>query len=180
MIGDVAGHDRQAAAQMGHLRIAARMLSGRVRGPAALIGSLRRGWRSLEMDRMATALFCQLDLATGDLVVASAGHPAPLVVTKDGAAFLPVKPSTPLGGPRSRVLEWRGVLGEEEALLLYTDGVIHDRDRLVGVDDALSRLVTLASTCSPDPAVLCERVQSAMGSDRSDDVALLSLVRTPV
>lgn len=179
MLGDVAGHDREAAGQMGNLRVAARALIGHVSRPSTLIGALRKAWERLEIDRMATAVFCRLALDSGTLSVSSAGHFAPLVVSDGNAVFLPVKASTPLGGPPARVLEWQGELALGEALLLFSDGVIQDRERLLGVDEALDQLLTFASACPPVPALLCDRVQSALGSDRSDDVALLSIVRSP-
>jgi serine/threonine-protein kinase RsbW len=178
MVGDVAGHDRQAAAQMGHLRVAARLLTGQVRQPGAIVRWLRRSWDRIEMDRLATAVFCKLDLRSGDLDIASAGHPAPVLVTQVGAAFLPVKPSPPLGGPRSRAYEWHGKLALNEALLLYSDGVLQDRDRRLSVDDAMEQLLSVVATCPPEPEELCRRVLAAMGSDRSDDVALLSIARS--
>jgi GAF domain-containing protein len=179
MLGDVAGHDRQAAGQMGNLRVAARTLVGHVKSPSALISALRAAWERLEIDRIATAVFCQLETSSGALRVASAGHLAPILVKSGTAEFLPVKPSTPLGGPAAAVVEWSGELAAGEALLLYSDGVIQDRERLLGVNEALSQLLTLATACPPEPAELCDRVQSAMGSDRSDDVALLSILRSP-
>lgn len=178
MVGDVAGHDRQAAAQMGHLRVAARLLSGQVRRPATMVRWLRRSWERIEMDRMATAVFCKVDVKSGDIDIASAGHPAPVIVRPGEAAFLPVRPSPPLGGPRSRTYEWHGKLAYNEALLLYTDGVLQDRDRRLSVDEAMEQLISVVSACPPDPDELCRRVQTALGSDRSDDVALLSFARS--
>ena len=56
LIGDVAGHDRQAAAVMGQLRSATRVLVGQVSDPAELIGALQQSWGLLGFDRIATAL----------------------------------------------------------------------------------------------------------------------------
>jgi serine/threonine-protein kinase RsbW len=176
LIGDVAGHDREAAAMMGHLRSVARALVGQVRRPSSLIRALQRSWSVLDFDRIATALFCRLDPVTGELRIASAGHPAPLLVSADGARFVPVVPAPPFGGPRSRVPEWRGILPRGDLLLLYTDGVIQDRDRQLTVDEGMSLLATVAASCAPDPDAVCDVVLATLGADRADDVALLSVL----
>jgi serine phosphatase RsbU (regulator of sigma subunit) len=177
LIGDVAGHDREAAAMMGHLRSVARALIGQVRRPGSLVSALQRSWSVLEFDRIATALFCRLDPVTGELLMASAGHPAPLLVSAGGASFVPVEPAPPFGGPRSRPREWKGILPSGDLLLLYTDGVIQDRDRQLTVDEGMSRLAEVATSCPRQPGAVCDVVLARLGADRSDDVALLSVMR---
>jgi GAF domain-containing protein len=177
MIGDVAGHDRVAAGMMGQLRSAARMLIAQSYTPAEIIETLQGGWEILGFDRMATAIFGLLHIGTGALVLASAGHHPPLVIEASRAHFVPVSPSPPLGveGPCSS--EWKGVLGPNQVLLLYTDGTIDERR--MGTQAALH---TLASTVSDgdariDLAALCDRVVDQLSPDRVDDVALLALRR---
>ena len=124
MIGDVAGHDRDAAAAMGQLRSAARALAGQVREPAALIGALQWSWDLLGFERMATAIFGRLDQNSGDLILASAGHHPPLLISPGSAEFVPVRPSPPLGAPAAEAVDWIGHLAPGQVLLLYTDGVL--------------------------------------------------------
>jgi hypothetical protein len=172
MIGDVAGHDQDAAAMMGQLRSAARALAGRVRSPASLIEELQWSWEMLGFDRIATALFGRLDQKNGDLILASAGHHPPLVLTAGGCRFLPVLPSAPLGAPATVAVNWEGRLARGDTLLLYTDGALDDGPR----DGAgMARLARVASTGDNHPSAVCERVVSALPINRSDDVALLAL-----
>jgi serine/threonine-protein kinase RsbW len=172
MIGDVAGHDQDAAAMMGQLRSAARALAGRVHSPASLVKELQWSWDILGFDRIATALFGRLDQRNGDLILASAGHHPPLVITPGGSRFLPVLPSAALGAPATVAVNWEGRLRKGDTLLLYTDGALDDGTRDGG---GIGRLARVASSGDNHPSAVCERVVSALPANRSDDVALLAL-----
>lgn len=172
-IGDVAGHDRQAAASMGRLRSVARALAGQVGSPGELVDALRQSWDLVDFDRIATALFGQFDPATGAMVMASAGHYPPLLVGPEGATFLAVPPSTPLGAPATAVRQWSGTLTSDHVLVLYTDGAIDER--FSGSAASMTRMADAASTGPMDPVSVCQRVVDLLDEDRIDDVALLAL-----
>ena len=175
VIGDVAGHDMQAAAVMGKVRTAVRVLANQATGPGHFLEMLRHGWDDLELERIATLLVAHVDTATGALRMVSAGHPPPLLVGRRGARFLDVKPTTPLGAPRSAIQEWRGLLAREETLLLYTDGLIEDRHR--SFEDGAARLAAVAFG-GRDPETLCDQVLATMVEDEhhhDDDIALIAL-----
>jgi GAF domain-containing protein len=176
-IGDVAGHDRHAAALMGQLRSAYRALTGQVSSPAELISALRRSWELLDIDRITTALFAQLDRRNGELVMASAGHYPPLLIGAGKTQFLPVPPSTPLGAPAVPVHQWSGTLGQGEVLLLYTDGAIDER--YAGSTASMERLAEVASDGDLDPTSVCKRVVEHLDEERIDDVALLAVSLDP-
>jgi serine phosphatase RsbU (regulator of sigma subunit) len=177
MIGDVAGHDRDAAAAMGQLRSAARALSGQVHSPAALVAALQWSWDLLGIDRIATALFGRLDQNPGsnhgDLVLASAGHPPPLLIEAHARQYLPVSPAAPLGAPPTAAKNWTGRLEKGDVLLLYTDGALDERHG--GMAEAMERLAGAATAGDPDPESVCQRIVDMVSSDRTDDIALLSL-----
>ena len=173
MIGDVAGHNRDAAAAMGQLRSAARALSGQVRSPAALIDALQWSWDLLGFDRISTAIFGRLDQSNGDLVMASAGHHPPLLIEAGSAHFLPVPPSPPLGAPSSRASNWEGRLERGQVLLLYTDGVLDERS--LDGSGGMEQLARVAAGGDPQPQSVCERVARMLPSRRSDDVTLMAL-----
>lgn len=176
-IGDVAGHDREAAALMGQFRSAARALAAQVSGPAELIETLRWSWDMLGFDRLTTALFGTVDPRTGDLVIASAGHYPPLLVSPTAANFVPVAPSEPLGMRSTRPgssAEWRGQMGDDHVLLLYTDGAIDERD--AGPEASMQQMI--AAALAGDTGNLesvCERIVRTLPLERIDDVALLAI-----
>jgi len=177
VIGDVAGHDMQAAAIMGKVRTAVRVLASQATGPGHFIEMLRRGWDNLELERMATLLVAHADARSGLLRIASAGHPPPLHVAGVNTRFLDVKPTTPLGAPRSPVQEWRGTLEPGAALLLFTDGLVESRHR--SFEDGARELRRAASGQNL-PEELCDQVLREMVLDElhhDDDIALVALAR---
>lgn len=75
-------------------------------------------------DRFATAVCGVIDTTTGWVRLASAGHPAPVLVDAAGAARHVEAGDGPLLGvfPEAEFTERRMLLGAGEALLLYSDG----------------------------------------------------------
>ena len=93
------GTIRGAAATMGQLRSAVRVLAAQADGPAELIGALRSSWDYLGFERIASALFGELDVSSGEVRMASAGHYPPLLIDDGTVRVLDVRPEPPLGGP---------------------------------------------------------------------------------
>jgi len=178
-VGDVVGHDITAAATMGQLRSVYRSLLVEGPAPAAVINRLQASWPLLGLRRMATALFATLDLPSGLLHVASAGHPPPLVIADGRPEYLPVQPSRMLGAPPAPAVEWTGVLPPGATLVLFTDGLVESRTS--DIDAGLARLHAAAGRAAvTDPDELCDRLLSDLaGTHRADDIALLALTRDP-
>ena len=128
---------------------------------------------------MATALFAELNPATGQLRVASAGHLPPLLLTNGHAELLPVQPSRLLGAPPAPApaLEWAGLVPVGSTLVLFTDGLVESRS--ADIDEGLAGLLAAASASgTSDPDLLCDRLlEQLTGAHRADDIALLALTR---
>jgi PAS domain S-box-containing protein len=176
-VGDVVGHDITAAATMGQLRSVYRSLLVEGPAPSTVIDRLQASWPLLGLHRMATALFATLDLPSGVLHVASAGHPAPLLIVDGQAEYLPVVPSRMLGAPPACAVEWTGVVPPGGTLVLFTDGLVETRHS--DIDEGLARLRAAAGgSATTDPDELCDRLLSDLaGTHRADDIALLALTR---
>jgi len=176
-VGDVVGHDITAAATMGQLRSVYRSLLVEGPAPTAVIDRLQASWPLLGLQRMATALFATLDLPTGLLHVASAGHPPPLLICDGRAEYLPVVPSRMLGAPPAPAVEWSGVVPRGATLVLFTDGLVESRTS--DIDAGLARLKAAAErSATTDPDELCDRLLADLaGTHRADDIALLALTR---
>ena len=179
-VGDVVGHDITAAATMGQLNSVYRALLVDRPAPSAMIDRLQASWSLLGLQRMATALFATLDPGTGQLRIASAGHPPPLLLSAGFAEFLPVSPSRMLGAPPAPApaLEWAGVLSVGSTLVLFTDGLVESRS--ADIDEGLAHLLAAVEAAdTTDPDELCDRLLAVMtGAHRADDIALLVLTRT--
>ena len=172
MIGDVEGHDRGAAALMGQFRSVARMLASQGKGPADLVDELQASWKLMDFDRIATALFGQIEPSSGDLIMASAGHYPPLLIAEGVAEFLPIVPTPPLGSVDKPAVPWFGTLETGQILLLFTDGVISERT--MGVDPSMARLAQVAVQGAITIEAVCDRVVASR-AEHEDDIALLAL-----
>jgi serine phosphatase RsbU (regulator of sigma subunit) len=158
---------------MGHLRSAARTLVGQVDSPAELIAALQGSWGLLEFDRIATGLFGVLNPSTGQLVLASAGHYPPLLVRDASSGYVDVSPGVPLGSHGKAAVDVRVTLEDGDLLLLYTDGVIDERE--AGIEEAMNTLIKASEGDDMHPIAVCERIVAMLPPSRSDDVALLAL-----
>ena len=100
VVGDVVGRGLGAATAMGQLRSAVRALSEPGSSPAAVLERLDRFVEQVPAAPMATVAYAELDLATGLVRLACAGHPPPLLVPRSAPPrLLWGGRSTPLGVP---------------------------------------------------------------------------------
>ena len=184
VIGDVAGHDIDAAAAMGQLRTMLRMAGhDAVRSAGEVLATVDRACATFGFDVFATALVAQVGPASADetgraVRWVSAGHPPPLLLTPGGAVHvLDDRPGLPLGVAPDRARPEHSVtLPVGGTLLLYTDGLIESRGH--DLDHGLARLTGLLAD-SPDLDLerLCERIVRELlpASGADDDVALIAV-----
>ncbi|MFG3509376.1 SpoIIE family protein phosphatase [Streptomyces sp. NPDC047821] len=178
VIGDVMGHGIHAAAVMGQLRTAVRTLARHDIPPARMLLSLDAAVADLGENEMATCVYAIHDPATGECLIARAGHPPPAVADAHGTiTFLDGPPGTPLGtGVRDFRTERVG-LGPGSVLVLYTDGLIEARDR--DLDQGMDLLARSLLHLDHPLDEICDRVLGRMlPVAAQDDVAVL-LARTP-
>ena len=179
VVGDVVGRGLGAASAMGQLRSAVRAVAGPDVGPARLLSRLDRFVDQVEAAGMATLAYAELELATGLVRYACAGHPPPVLLPADGEPrLLWDGRSTPLGAfvhPQSRgqaTLQ----LTPGDRLLLYTDGLVERRDR--SLDEGLDRLVSAAAQVAEVPLGEAVRTLTStlLDDERGrDDVCVLLL-----
>ena len=180
MVGDVAGHDQDAAAAMGQLRNLTRGVaySARLALPARVLSDLDRAMAGLGVDEVATAVLAVVEDGGPDgqlLHWSNAGHPPPVVVEADGSVrLLEDVPDLLLGlDPETGRADHRLRLRPGDTLLLYTDGLVERRD--AGLSDGLAWLVEAVSGWGgTDPEDLCDHLLDAVG-EHEDDLVLLVL-----
>ncbi|MFC4145446.1 SpoIIE family protein phosphatase [Micromonospora mangrovi] len=179
VIGDVVGKGVRAAAAMGQLRNALRAYVLEGFGPGEALTRLNRLVGSTEGGSFATVLCIWFSPRTGRLRYASAGHPSPLLIRGDDVAFLHHRAlGPPVGAIRTTSYRTEeGELPPGGRLLLYTDGLIEDRQ--VGMDAALAQLRADATTRGEHVVDLVDAVVARVaGRPRHDDVAVLALEAT--
>ena len=180
VVGDVVGHGLEAASLMGELRNALRAYLVEEHGPARVLELVDRVVL-LEPGRMATLVLVVIDPALGELRMASAGHPPPLLAGPDGAAsFLEGGASIPLGVGKAEFSEVAVPIPPGSSLVLYTDGLVEERN--LSLDLGLEALKRATVDGPKDPALLCDSLIQGFGRHDSndDDVTVLALHTTPV
>jgi serine phosphatase RsbU (regulator of sigma subunit) len=188
VIGDVVGHDLQAAAAMGQLRSMVRTLAWTHAGdPAHVLSTVDRAMDGLRAQTMATCLLARVEPGDGTsrrLRWSNAGHPSPLLVRADGSAeFLTGRADLPLGiltdvDRHDHVVD----LPPGATLLLFTDGLVERRERTLpaGLESLRSAGGRHAHRDLDDlvTALLDELVHSdarAREGRHGDDVAVLAV-----
>ena len=136
VIGDVMGKGLRAAAVMGQARVAMRTAISFDPSPTAVLRALDTGVLDLEDDEIVTLTYALLDLETGLLGVARAGHPPILIARPEQSVeTLEDGGSPPIGVPvGSRAEVWTR-LEPGSALVLYTDGLVESRH--ASLDDGI-------------------------------------------
>lgn len=181
-VGDVVGRGLPAAIAMGQLRSAIRSLALAELGPARLLESLDRFADQVPNALAATVVYAEIDLGSGTLRFACAGHPPPLIVAPDAEPYFNWDGrSAPLGIAQVRG-EHELALPAASRLLLFTDGLVERRGELIDVGlERLAREVRKrVETTAPE---LVETVSDAMmaGQSAHDDICMLCLeLQTPI
>jgi len=142
-VGDVAGHGVTAATAMAQVRTALRayMIDGH--SPAACVDRLDVLVQALLPGQTATVLVLVVDPATGQVELANAGHPPPLLLRGGGAAPLPTSGRPLLGVAHGTARTDTFRLEGDDILLMYTDGVVERRG--VELDTSIARLSEAAA-----------------------------------
>ncbi|MFB7286774.1 SpoIIE family protein phosphatase [Actinacidiphila glaucinigra] len=175
-IGDVQGHNVQAAAFMGQVRTAVHAHATTHLTPGTVLARTNRLVTDLNPGLFTSCLYSHLDLAHHKARLATAGHHPPLIRHPDGhTEALHLPPGLLLGiSPDSNYPTTAIPLRPQTVLALYTDGLVEapgiDTDRTTA---DLARHLTQADDDSADDladALLHHALQTVPGTD---DIALL-------
>lgn len=175
-IGDVQGHNVQAAALMGQVRTVVHAHATTHTSPSKVLARINRLLADLNPDLFTSCLFAHLDLARHSACLVTAGHPPPLLRHPDRhTEILRMPPGLLLGVTSDGDFPVTEIpLPPGTVLVLYTDGLVevpgYDIDHITadlarhldeaddqGADDLADTLLDLA-------------MQTVAGTD---DIALL-------
>jgi serine phosphatase RsbU (regulator of sigma subunit) len=184
VIGDVCGKGPEAASLTALARYTVRAASLHERSPGAVLGLLNAAMLEQRTDdRFATVLCAFVRPSNGgaELVVASGGHPLPIVVRADGRVETLAGRGMLLGVvPDPEVPDHEARLHRGDLLLLYTDGAIEVRrdgpSVVFGGDELRAVLRDCAGTgAGPTLDAIRDALHGAAAGPLRDDVALLAL-----
>ncbi|HEX4016958.1 MAG TPA: PP2C family protein-serine/threonine phosphatase [Frankiaceae bacterium] len=186
-IGDVIGHDLEAAAAMSQVRAALRAYAYEGGEPAEVLSQLDRLVLTFELTQLVSVVYGVLSPLGEDgsrtLRLANAGHLPPLLqdpvgqVTEitDGASVV-------IGVPYDEArAQTEQVLAPGSTLLLFTDGLLEGPD--LSLTETIPQLVRVVAAHPLEAGceALCDRVlESRPNLTQRDDIALLALRLQPV
>jgi len=185
-IGDVSGKGVPAALFMAVTRSFLRSAFHSASDPGAALTRINHDLIEGNDACMFVTLFCAvLDIATGELSYANAGHNPPAILHDDGQIEWITQSGGPIAGVVESALYTSGacLLPLEATLVLYTDGVTEAMDskgQLYG-EERLS--TTLAHSAPPsDCHAVIQRILDdihhfAGDAEQSDDITMLLLRR---
>ncbi|ETW26708.1 SpoIIE family protein phosphatase [Mycobacterium gastri] len=188
IVGDVVGHGVEAAAVMSQLRTALRMQIWAGHTIVEALQAVESFHDQVPGSTSATICVGSLDLATGDFQYCTAGHPPPLLVTADAKSrYLQPSGAGPLGSGTGFPV-CTEVLNIDDAIMLYTDGLVERPGRPLGASTAeFAELVaTIASgggfvidaPARPIDRLCSETLELLLRSTGyNDDVTLLAAQR---
>jgi serine phosphatase RsbU (regulator of sigma subunit) len=181
VVGDVCGKGVEAAAVTSIVRHGIRALAFRETSPAQVLRTVNDVMLSHDLGgRFATAIIARIDLSVNPAraILASAGHPSPVLLEVYGEARCPPVSGALLGAmtePRLTDVELR--LSPGATLILYTDGLTDAGapERELSAEE-LCRRLRGHSGCTP--RVLSRRLEelavARAGGRLRDDIAILA------
>lgn len=183
-IGDVVGHDLDAAAGMAQLRNMLRAYAlSQQKPPSKIVEWLDQATREIAEVSIATLVFARMtENGAGrcELSWTNAGHPSPLLVTHEGVArYLDDGHGILLGVLPGQVRpDATAELPPGATLLLYTDGLVESPRH--GLDEGMNRLRRHAAALAQRPleSFADQLLARARPPDNDDDVALLAVRQT--
>jgi PAS domain S-box-containing protein len=182
VVGDVAGHGIEAASLMGRVRNGLRAYAVDHADPGALLRKVHELLLAFDPESMVTAVVAFYDPATRVLTWSRAGHPPPLVCEPDGTTrYLEDVNATPLGTMGKNFASAQVLLAPGSLVVLYTDGLIERRQRLI--DEGLEWLAERTRALRHNPVDdLCLTLvdRSFATGPSADDICVLALRVTPV
>ncbi|MFB7499450.1 PP2C family protein-serine/threonine phosphatase [Streptomyces sp. NPDC056161] len=180
-LGDVEGHDVEAAAVMGQIRTSLRAVADMTPDPGQVLSRSNDLLVAMRCERFATCCFARFDPESGDLAVSHAGDIPMLWAPVGGECeFSHDETGMPLGIlPRQRYEVAHRRLDQAGALIMFTDGVVEGPD--FPIESGLSCVTeTLSAGFAEGPDVVAARVlQIADLTGHNDDAAVLVALYDP-
>ncbi|WP_261327390.1 SpoIIE family protein phosphatase [Modestobacter marinus] len=185
VIGDVVGHNVDAAAAMGQIRSILRGIAyDRPESPAQILRRVDAALAGLHVDTLATALIARIEQTPQHeaaeqrlLRWSSAGHLPPLLLHADGTVqLLDSPPERLLGtGTTSPRNDHQALVCPGDTVLFYTDGLVETGR--TAIDEGIARLATELALLRAVPVdELCDRLLARIAPGRTDDdIAVLAL-----
>jgi PAS domain S-box-containing protein len=178
VVGDVVGRGIAAAAAMGQLRSAVRAFASTGLAPAAVLTALDEFSLRHRIGEMTTLVYAELEIGSGSLRFACAGHPPPIILEPIGDPMviwdgrsLPINAYGRFGSrPEASIY-----LPPGGTVVLYTDGLVERRQR--PREDGISQLVDelAGSRRRPFKGLARSALDALREPEEADDISILAV-----
>ncbi len=177
-ICDVSGHGSSSAMIASMVKMALHSWGKFILNPAQAFVEIRNLLKGKIGDNFITAFMCCIDLKSGVITSACAGHPPMVIIRKNGNIEL-VKPSGKILFDLigSEYEEIKKTLNDGDKIVLYTDGVfevIESSGKMIGEDNFIK---ILSDNFTLSSEKLCQKIYDIIftpeGNIIEDDFALL-------
>jgi len=182
LIADVAGKGVPAALYMMVAKTLLKSEGQRLGEPDQILGYVNNVLATDNDSCMFATVFCGiLDVRTGEVRFANAGHNPPLLMESQGIRYLNLKPGFVLGPMQDMTYTAeRLILQPGDTLFLYTDGVTeatNHADELYGEEQLLQALQRIPDLELTDMIhyIRAEVTRHANGAPQSDDVTMIAI-----
>ena len=177
VVGDVSGNGVDAVAEMARARFTVRAYLVDGDGPATALEKCSRQFDVTTDGHIITVLVGVGNWRTGEVTVANAGHPLPLLASGAEAGFVAMPVGPPLGAGPAAYGSSAFTMSEGATLIAYTDGLIERRTEPIGT--GMQRLVETVQPLGsrPLPALVSDILSALRDDDTADDIAILALRR---
>ncbi|MEV7831318.1 GAF domain-containing SpoIIE family protein phosphatase [Streptomyces subrutilus] len=178
IIGDVQGHNIQAAALMGQVRTAMHAYAWQDPSPDRVLRRTNELMLQMGAPGFATCLYTLLD-PSGQILSARAGHVPPVQCGSAGAFVAETPGGLPLGVLHDTLYPLaRGALAEGDATALFTDGLVEGPGLSLDDGTALICRAMEAARHEPVGAIADALMDGARATRHEDDRAVL-VIRRP-
>jgi phosphoserine phosphatase RsbU/P len=182
-LGDVSGKGVPASLFMAVTKTLFRAIAGKGGAPGEILARLNAEICRDNESCMFVTFFCGiLNTRTGEVNYSNGGHNLPYYLHRDGVTPLENAGGSALGlVEQSTYASGRMVLGPDDALLLYTDGVTEamNRSETLYSDQRLAQFLE-TRRCSAPRQIIGDLIgdvrQFAAGAPQSDDITVLALL----
>ena len=190
IIGDVSGKSVPAAMFMSATVNLFRSAVLRLQSPKAIMEEMNAVLSDNNPSMMfVTAIIGRLHVPTGELLYCNAGHLAPIKVQGDNAQsakveILTLEPNIPMGYEgKFRFVEQGTILGKEDILVLYTDGITEARNEkreMLGMKRWIEILKNnMKALREGNMEAISEAGLQFVGkADPTDDMTLMTIMKT--
>jgi serine phosphatase RsbU (regulator of sigma subunit) len=175
IVGDVSGRGLPAAATMAALRFSARAYALEGHSPARILARLSKLLDIARDGHFATVLCAEIDVSAGEIHIASAGHPTPVLVRGNTAELIRLAPGVPIGlGPTDGYETVTIDAGPRATFVAFTDGLFERRGEQVDVGLERVRRIVEANH---DAAIGCvlDALTTELLTGSEDDTAIVGV-----